>query len=28
LSDTPSKNMCEDTNYMAYLRQVFQIESR
>ena len=27
LSDTPSKNMCEDANYMAYLRQVFQIES-
>jgi nicotinate phosphoribosyltransferase len=25
LSDTPSKNMCEDTNYMAYLRQVFDI---
>ena len=26
LSDTPSKNMCEDTNYLAYLRQVFNIE--
>jgi nicotinate phosphoribosyltransferase len=26
LSDTPSKNMCEDTNYLAYLRQVFDIE--
>ena len=25
LSDTPSKNMCEDTNYMTYLRQVFDI---
>jgi len=25
LSDTPSKNMCEDTNYLAYLRQVFDI---
>ena len=25
LSDTPSKNMCEDTNYLAYLRQVFNI---
>ena len=25
LSDTPSKNMCEDANYMAYLRQVFDI---
>ena len=23
LSDTPSKNMCEDVNYLAYLRQVF-----
>lgn len=27
LSDTPSKNMCEDANYMAYLRQVFGIAS-
>ena len=26
LSDTPSKNMCEDANYLAYLRQVFDIE--
>ncbi|WP_038209349.1 nicotinate phosphoribosyltransferase [Xenophilus azovorans] len=26
LSDTPSKNMCEDEKYLAYLRQVFQIE--
>jgi len=25
LSDTPAKNMCEDTNYLAYLRQVFDI---
>ncbi len=25
LSDTPSKNMCEDTNYLTYLRQVFEI---
>ena len=25
LSDTPSKNMCEDINYLAYLRQVFEI---
>ena len=25
LSDTPSKNMCEDANYLAYLRQVFDI---
>jgi nicotinate phosphoribosyltransferase len=27
LSDTPSKNMCEDTNYLAYLRQVFEIKA-
>ena len=26
LSDTPSKNMCEDQKYLAYLRQVFDIE--
>ncbi len=26
LSDTPSKNMCEDQRYLAYLRQVFGIE--
>ncbi|VWX63852.1 Nicotinate phosphoribosyltransferase [Burkholderiales bacterium 8X] len=26
LSDTPSKSMCEDERYLAYLRQVFQIE--
>jgi nicotinate phosphoribosyltransferase len=26
LSDTPSKNMCEDEKYLAYLRQVFDIE--
>ena len=25
LSDTPSKNMCDDENYLAYLRQVFNI---
>ena len=25
LSDTPSKNMCDDEKYMAYLRQVFDI---
>jgi nicotinate phosphoribosyltransferase len=25
LSDTPSKNMCDDENYLAYLRQVFDI---
>lgn len=27
LSDTPSKNMCEDVNYLAYLRQVFNLTS-
>ena len=27
LSDTPAKNMCEDEKYLAYLRQVFEIES-
>lgn len=26
LSDTPTKNMCEDEKYLAYLRQVFDIE--
>ena len=26
LSDTPSKNMCDDERYLGYLRQVFQIE--
>jgi len=26
LSDTPSKNMCDDEKYLAYLRQVFDIE--
>lgn len=26
LSDTPSKNMCEDERYLGYLRQVFEIE--
>jgi nicotinate phosphoribosyltransferase len=25
LSDTPSKDMCDDKNYLAYLRQVFEI---
>ncbi len=25
LSDTPSKNMCDDENYLTYLRQVFSI---
>jgi len=25
LSDTPSKNMCEDERYLGYLRQVFEI---
>ena len=25
LSDTPSKNMCDDEKYMAYLRQVFDV---
>ena len=27
LSDTPSKNMCEDVNYLAYLRQVFNLQA-
>lgn len=27
LSDTPSKNMCDDEAYLKYLRQVFQIPS-
>jgi nicotinate phosphoribosyltransferase len=27
LSDTPSKNMCDDEAYLAYLRQVFDIPS-
>ncbi len=27
LSDTPSKNMCEDEKYLAYLRQVFDVTS-
>jgi nicotinate phosphoribosyltransferase len=26
LSDNPTKNMCEDEKYLAYLRQVFEIE--
>ncbi|MDE2418853.1 MAG: nicotinate phosphoribosyltransferase [Burkholderiales bacterium] len=25
ISDTPSKNMCDDEKYLAYLRQVFEI---
>ena len=27
LSDTPSKNMCDDEKYLAYLRQVFDIHA-
>jgi len=27
LSDTPGKSMCDDEKYLAYLRQVFQIEN-
>ena len=27
LSDTPSKNMCDDEKYLAYLRQVFDVPS-
>ena len=27
LSDTPSKNMCDDEKYLAYLRQVFDVAS-
>lgn len=27
LSDTPGKGMCDDEKYLAYLRQVFEIES-
>jgi nicotinate phosphoribosyltransferase len=27
LSDTPSKNMCDDEKYLAYLRQVFDVTS-
>ena len=26
ISDTPAKNMCDDQNYLTYLRQVFGIE--
>jgi nicotinate phosphoribosyltransferase len=26
VSDSPSKNMCDDVKYLAYLRQVFEIE--
>jgi nicotinate phosphoribosyltransferase len=25
LSDSPEKNLCDDTAYLAYLRQVFEI---
>ena len=28
LSDTPSKNMCDDEKYLAYLRQVFEIPAQ
>jgi nicotinate phosphoribosyltransferase len=28
LSDSPGKNMCDDPAYLAYLRQVFDIEKR
>jgi nicotinate phosphoribosyltransferase len=27
LSDTPNKNMCDDEKYLAYLRQVFDIQT-
>jgi nicotinate phosphoribosyltransferase len=27
LSDTPNKNMCDDEKYLAYLRQVFEIQA-
>ena len=27
LSDSPEKNMCTDTAYLAYLRQVFEIKA-
>ena len=27
LSDTPAKNVCDDEKYLAYLRQVFEIET-
>jgi nicotinate phosphoribosyltransferase len=27
ISDTPSKNMCDDENYLTYLRQVFNIQT-
>jgi nicotinate phosphoribosyltransferase len=26
LSDSPGKGMCDDEKYLAYLRQVFEIE--
>ena len=28
LSDTPGKGMCDDEKYLAYLKQVFEIEPR
>ncbi|CBW74284.1 Nicotinate phosphoribosyltransferase (EC 2.4.2.11) [Mycetohabitans rhizoxinica HKI 454] len=27
LSDSPGKNMCDDPAYIAYLRQVFEIDT-
>jgi len=27
LSDTPGKGMCDDEKYLAYLKQVFEIEN-
>ncbi len=27
LSDTPGKGMCDDEKYLAYLRQVFEIDT-
>ena len=27
LSDTPAKTMCDDASYLAYLKQVFEIEA-
>jgi nicotinate phosphoribosyltransferase len=26
LSDSPGKGMCEDEKYLAYLRQVFELD--
>lgn len=28
ISDTPDKNMCEDENYLSYLKQVFEIPAK